>query len=103
MPSDSIKQLLWYLLLGTRGGINRARIIIALNERPMNANQLAEALNVDYTTVEHHLKILKEHGLVVTQGHKYASMYFLSSTIETNYKTFMEIWEKIRRKVKRSL
>lgn len=98
MDGESIKRLLWYLLLGTRGGINRARIINALKERPMNANQLTEALKVDYTTIDHHLKILKAHGLVVSQGEKYAVMYFLSREIDAAYNIFLEIWEKIRTK-----
>ena len=98
MDGESIKRLLWYLLLGTRGGVNRARIINALKGRPMNTNQLAEALKVDYSTMEHHLKILKEHGLVVTEGQKYAVIYFLSRAIENGYNVFLEIWEKIRTK-----
>ena len=98
MEGESIRRLLWYLLLGTRGGVNRARIINALKERPMNTNQLAETLHVDYTTIEHHLKILKEHGLVLTEGQKYAIIYFLSREIETSYDVFLEIWEKIRTK-----
>ncbi len=49
---------LWYVLSGTRGGANRARILRALDERPRNANQLAEDLDLDYKTVRHHLEVL---------------------------------------------
>jgi hypothetical protein len=37
-----MKRLLWWLLAGTRGGRNRARIIMALHERPYNANQTSK-------------------------------------------------------------
>ncbi|MEK6988099.1 MAG: winged helix-turn-helix domain-containing protein, partial [Candidatus Thermoplasmatota archaeon] len=51
---------LWYLIAGTRGGINRARILWSLRNRPHNANDLAEFLGLDYKTVRHHLDILRE-------------------------------------------
>ena len=53
-----MKKVLWWLILGTRGGINRAKIIKKLNERPYNAHQLSEELNVNYRTIRHHIKIL---------------------------------------------
>jgi hypothetical protein len=37
-----MKKLLWRIIAGMKGGINRARIIKTLNERPYNANQLSE-------------------------------------------------------------
>ena len=38
--------VLWQTLAGTRGGPNRARILRALDERPRNANRLAEDLDL---------------------------------------------------------
>ncbi|HIE30965.1 MAG TPA: ArsR family transcriptional regulator, partial [Methanosarcinales archaeon] len=35
-----MKRMLWWLIAGTKGGVNRARIIKILHERPYNANQL---------------------------------------------------------------
>ncbi len=52
------KRLLWWLIAGTRGGVNRARIILALHDLPSNANQLAEHLGLDYKTIRHHLDVL---------------------------------------------
>ncbi|QCW01981.1 winged helix-turn-helix domain-containing protein [Natrinema pallidum] len=54
-----MEKALWYLIAGTRGGENRARIIRALEVKPRNANQLAEELEVDYNTVRHHLELLE--------------------------------------------
>ena len=56
--------LLWWLIAGTRGGVNRARIINELNSRPYNINQLAKNLNLDYKTVKHHIDVLKKHDII---------------------------------------
>ena len=60
------KRVLWYLIGSTKGGANRAKILKLLNERPANPNQLSTVLKLDYKTVLHHLKILSENGLVIT-------------------------------------
>ena len=43
-----MKKILWWLIAGTKGGINRARIINVLQQRPYNAHKLAEKLDLDY-------------------------------------------------------
>jgi len=97
-----MKRLLWWILAGTKGGPNRARIILLLNERPLNANQIAQQLELDYKTVRHHLAMLQENGIIVTSGGgKYGSLYFLSTVTEENYSTFIEIWEQIGKSTKR--
>jgi len=73
-----LKRVLWFVLGGARGGENRARIIHALSQRPKNMNQLAEAMNVDYRTIMHHIQVLKSNSLVVAQGEKYGAVYFPS-------------------------
>jgi DNA-binding transcriptional ArsR family regulator len=55
-----MNKILWWLIAGTKGGINRARIVNEIHKRPYNANQLAEKLKLDYKTIRHHIKILKE-------------------------------------------
>ncbi len=87
---------MWYVLGGARGGENRARIINCLNERPMNLNQLAEFLQVDYRTITHHIRVLKANSLVVSQGEKYGAVYFLSPRLQAGMQVFSEIAEKLR-------
>jgi len=95
----ALRQLLWYLIAGTRGGMNRARIIEALHERPYNANQLSETLGLDYRTIRHHLELLQKNGLISRPvGDAYASPYFLSSYLEGNYAVFEEIRRSLRDK-----
>lgn len=87
-----MRQLLWYLLAGTRGGYNRIRIIEALAERPYNANQLSEKLNIDYRTTRHHLEVLTDNNILARpEGDAYGSMYFLSGMMESNMETFHDI------------
>ena len=94
-----MKRLLWWLIAGTKGGVNRARIIRIIQDRPYNANHLAEMLELDYKTVRHHLKVLEENGLIISSGEKrYGTLYFLSSSLEANFDTFEEIWERIGEK-----
>lgn len=91
-----MKKVLWWLILGTRGGINRAKIIKKLKERPYNAHQLAEELNVNYRTIRHHIKILEDSDVVKSAGEKYGKMYFLSEDMEKNYNDFETIWAQIK-------
>ncbi|MCK5217618.1 MAG: winged helix-turn-helix transcriptional regulator [Methanosarcinales archaeon] len=98
--TTNMKRILWWLIAGTKGGVNRARIINILNERPYNANQLSEVADLDYKTVRHHLKVLSENNIIVSTGNGYGAMYFLSSAMEKNYALFEEIWEKINNKFK---
>ena len=89
-----LKRILLYLISATRGGPVRARIISLLKEEPMNANQLAQRLGHDYSTIKHHLDILIENKLLEPVG-KYGQLYFLSSNLRDNYDEFLEILDKI--------
>lgn len=91
------KRVLWYLIGSTKGGANRAKILKLLNERPANPNQLSTVLRLDYKTILHHLKILSENGLVITDDRdKYGATYFLTPMMENNYASFRAILEKIK-------
>lgn len=96
-----LRRLLWYLFSGTRGGPNRAEIIKTLETRPCNANKLAELLKVDYKTIQHHIRVLEEHGLVTpSEKGAYGAVLFLSSKMEEALPVLDEIWSKIgRRKI----
>jgi len=94
-----MKRVIWYLIAGSRGGKNRARIIKKLNERPYNVNQLSEELDLDYKTVEHHIKVLESHKIIVkSSGKKYGALFFLSDNMEEKYPLFLEIVKKVEKK-----
>ncbi|MFB6303045.1 MAG: winged helix-turn-helix domain-containing protein [Haloferacaceae archaeon] len=83
--------VLWYVLTGTRGGENRVRILRAVADRPRNANQLAEELDLDYTTVRHHLDVLVENGIVEQGGEGYGAVYLPTDRARAHWETVEEI------------
>jgi len=91
VEDQELRRTLWFVLGGARGGKNRARMIHELSIRPLNLNQLAERLGVDYRTVMHHAEVLKSNSLVVTQGEKYGAMYFLSPRLQAGLGMFIEV------------
>jgi predicted transcriptional regulator len=95
-----MKRVLWYLIAGSRGGPNRARIINALHGRPYNVNQLSQELDLDYKTIKHHIKVLEDHDIIVnsTGEKKYGAMFFLSNRLEEEYPLFLEILSKMQKK-----
>ena len=86
---------LWYVLTGTRGGPNRVRLLRAVADRPRNANQLAEDLNLDYKTVRHHLDVLVENGIVESSGDDYGAVYLPTEAARDNWDTIEEIIEEV--------
>jgi DNA-binding transcriptional ArsR family regulator len=96
--SRSFRHLLHWLIAGSRGGVNRARIIEILRDEPQNANQLTTLLDVDYRTVRHHIEVLLKNGIITSMGERYGMMYFLTLEMEENYAVFEEIWNRFGKK-----
>ena len=96
MTSDpDAKRLLWFVFTGSRGGLNRLKIISILKENPLNINQLAKELSLDYKAIQHHIRVLEKNNLVTKMGEKYGIMYFISTFLEVNMETFEEIEGKL--------
>ena len=79
--------VLWQTLAGTRGGPNRARILRALDERPRNANQLAEEFDLAYNTIRHHLDVLENNGVVESSEADYGTVYLPSDRTRNHWDT----------------
>ncbi len=86
---------LWYVLTGTRGGTNRVRILNALDEQPRNANQLAEALDLDYKTIRHHLDVLVENDIITKSGDEYGAIYLPTDRTRHHWETVEQIIERV--------
>jgi len=88
-----MEAVLWYVLTGTRGGANRIRILRALDERPRNANQLADDLDLDYKTVRHHLDVLEENGILEDSGDDYGAVYLPTDRTRKHWETIETIMD----------
>ena len=96
-----MNDLFYWLFIGTKGGINRVKIVKLLHENPYNAKNISDKLELNYKTVRHHLKLLEEHNIVTTPpGIRYGAVYFLTEEMKENYESFEKIQNKNRSKVK---
>jgi predicted transcriptional regulator len=89
------KRLLWFIFAGSRGGINRLKIISILKDRPQNTNQLSKEMGLDYKAIQHHITVLEKNNLITREGEKYGITYFISTFLEANMETFDEIAKKL--------
>jgi DNA-binding transcriptional ArsR family regulator len=94
---DAFERVLWWLFAGSAGAVTRAQVLNAIKAEPRNAQQLAQALGFNYTTVRHHLKVLERNRLVVTEGDKYGKVYFVSESMEAHWSQFELILQKSKR------
>ncbi|MFC4407802.1 ArsR/SmtB family transcription factor [Haloarchaeobius iranensis] len=90
-----MEAVLWYVMTGTRGGENRVRILRAIDERPRNANKLAEELDLDYKTVRHHLDVLMENDIVQNSGDDYGAVYLPTGQARDHWDTVEQIIEQV--------
>ena len=91
------KRLLWFVFAGSRGGLNRIRLISAIRKTPLNTNQLAKELGLDYEAIQHHLNVLDKNNLITKVGDKYGATFFISTFLEVNIETFDEIVTKLEK------
>ncbi len=87
---DSLSRVLWWLFASSGGARSRTALVRAIREQPRNAQQLSEAVAMDYTTVRHHLRVLVQNRLLETTGEHYGQVYSLAPALETR-------WEELER------
>ncbi|MHA1309404.1 MAG: helix-turn-helix domain-containing protein [Candidatus Helarchaeota archaeon] len=88
---ELVSQYWW--LFGRSGGETRIKIINLLMERPYNANQLSNKLEMSYRNIKHHLKILKDLGVVAQNSdQKYGKIFVINSKF--NKDIFNEVIKK---------
>ena len=91
-----VERALYWIIAGTMGGNNRARIIKELLKKPQNTNQLSKALKLDFKTIQHHLKVLEKNKIVMFKGGGgFAKIYFPSQMLEDNIDSFNKLIQEI--------
>ncbi|MDX1533346.1 MAG: winged helix-turn-helix domain-containing protein [Nitrosopumilaceae archaeon] len=91
------KRLLWFVFAGSRGGLNRLKIMQIIKEKPSNINQIATELGLDYKAIQHHIRVLEKNNLISKEGEKYGITYFVSTFLEVNMESFDEIVQKLEK------
>jgi len=89
--NKQFKMLLWSVFAGSKGCINRVKIVSKLSGSPKNTNQLSEELGLDYKVIERHLAVLEKNKLVNKVGIRYSVTYFLSPLLESNLNLLEEV------------
>lgn len=72
----------------------RAKMLLLICHKPMNVNQLSEAMNVNYRTAKFHLDIMKKNGLVKATGPKYGLVYFPTQVCVAHKDLLMKVLEE---------
>ena len=81
---DSRTRVLYWLLNASRGGPTRIRILNVLSSKPMNTRKLAMELGLDYKTIQGHIELLTENGIIYTPKSGYGQVFFISPEWEEN-------------------
>jgi len=98
MPIDPYaKRLLWFVFMGSKGGLNRIRFISLIRNKPLNANQIAKEMNLDYKAIQHHVGVLEKNNMITRVGDKYGATFFISTFLEVNLDVFDEIVSKLEK------
>lgn len=87
--------VLWYVLSSSRQSDTRVRIVEHLDDQPLNANELSEALGLEYSTVRHHLEILEENDILQKSDEEYGADYLLTDQVREDWDTVEEIIDTV--------
>lgn len=66
------------------------QILLLLQKKPHNVNEISKELGIDYKTAEYHMRVLAKSGLVRSAGKKYANVYELSTLLRANKRLLKE-------------
>lgn len=90
-----VKRLFWFVFAGSRGGLNRLKIVSHLKTNPSNINQLTTKMSLDYKGIQHHIRVLEKNNMITKVGEKYAVTYFISAFLDVNMESFEEVKAKL--------
>ena len=62
----------------------RLAVMELLMDGPENVSEMAQRLNVEQSLLSHHLRVLRDAELVVTQRHGKSVLYRLAESVESS-------------------
>ncbi len=86
------RRILEWLLLASRGGETRRKILKLLIQKPRNTHQLSQELGMEWGDINHHLHVLEKNGILHSMGGSYGKTFFVSKTIQDNYDALEKIF-----------
>ncbi len=92
-------KLLSPIFTGMYGRYTRLKIILALEETPLNTLQLSKELGYDFKSIKRNLEILEKNQLIESSGAGYGKMFFLSELLIGNLPTLLEVIEKVDKRL----
>ena len=84
---------------GMGGRYTRLRIICAITENPINAQELSKKLSLDYKTIIHSIDVLEKNNLIIREGTGYGDVFFPSDIISSNLPTLYAVIRKVEAKL----
>ena len=94
-----MNELFSSVFTGMSGRYTRMRIICAITENPLNTQELARKLNLDYKTIKHNIDVLEKNNLITRQGEGYGDVFFPSDLISSNLPTLYSVIRKVEAKL----
>ena len=82
MKKEAIKNVSCASALKVLSDETRLKIIEQLLERPKHVNELNATMNIEQSLLSHHLKILRQSGLVISERDGKAVLYSLAPNVE---------------------
>ena len=92
------KENMKVILETRRGGNTTIRIIDEILKNPLNKNQLAKKLQLDYRTIIYHTNITTEYDLIDEKIYGKTSLYYPSEKLLMNMGLYKLIKENVKKK-----
>lgn len=74
-----MKQKFASVFTGMGGRYTRMRILCTLTEHPVNTQELANMLELEYKTIKYNIGVLEKNEFVVRAGDGYGDIFFQQS------------------------
>ena len=96
-----MNELFSSIFTGMSGRYTRMRIICAITENPLNTQEIARKLGLDYKTIKHNIDVLEKNNLITRHGEGYGDVFFPSELISSNLPTLYSVIRKVEAKLDR--